>query len=92
MLELNAMTAIAGRDLLKFFRDPGRLVAAVVFPFLMIFLLGGTLQLNLGQSAGAFTNQDLFTVDALSGSSAVPVANALRFQRSRQEARATHTR
>jgi len=31
MLELNAMAAIAGRDLLKFFRDPGRLVAAVVF-------------------------------------------------------------
>src|SRR5437762_7373278 len=52
MPELNAITAIAGRDLLKFFRDPGRLVAAVVFPFTMIFLLGGTLQLNLGKSAG----------------------------------------
>src|SRR5437762_4142270 len=52
MLELNAMAAIAGRDLLKFFRDPGRLVAAVVFPFTMIFLLGGTLQLNLGRSTG----------------------------------------
>ena len=52
MPELNAITAIAGRDLLKFIRDPGRLVAAVVFPFVMIFLLGGTLQLNLGQSAG----------------------------------------
>jgi len=33
-----------------------------------------------------FTNQDLFAVDALSGSSTVPIANALRFQRSRQEA------
>src|SRR5207245_9796052 len=52
MPELNAIAAVAGRDLLKFFRDPGRLIAAVVFPFLMIFLLGGTLQLNLGQSAG----------------------------------------
>src|SRR5213593_2246627 len=52
MPELNAIAAIAGRDLLKFFRDPGRLVAAVVFPFTMIFLLGGTLQLNLGKSAG----------------------------------------
>jgi ABC-2 type transport system permease protein len=52
MPELNAIAALAGRDLLKFFRDPGRLVAAVVFPFLMIFLLGGTLQLNLGRSAG----------------------------------------
>jgi diguanylate cyclase (GGDEF)-like protein len=35
---------------------------------------------------GVFTNQDLFSVDALSGSSAVPLANALRFLRSRQEA------
>src|SRR2546427_10339463 len=52
MPELNAIAAIAGRDLLKFFRDPGRLIAAVVFPFLMIFLLGGTLQLNLGPAAG----------------------------------------
>ncbi|HSP10769.1 MAG TPA: diguanylate cyclase [Candidatus Dormibacteraeota bacterium] len=37
-------------------------------------------------TATTFTNQDLFAVDALSGSSAVPIANALRFQRSRQEA------
>src|SRR5437867_888429 len=50
MPELNAVSAIAGRDVLKFVRDPGRLAAAVIFPFTMIFLLGGTLQLNLGQS------------------------------------------
>ena len=37
-------------------------------------------------TAGAFTNQDLFAVDALSGSSAVPIANALRYQRSQKEA------
>ena len=52
MREMHAVTAIAARDLLKFIRDPGRLVAALVFPFAMIFLLGGTLQLNLGKSAG----------------------------------------
>src|SRR3981189_1509469 len=52
MNELNAIAAIAARDMLKFIRDPGRLVAAVVFPFAMIFLLGGTLQLNLGRSVG----------------------------------------
>jgi ABC-2 type transport system permease protein len=52
MPELNAIAAITGRDFLKFLRDPGRLVAAAVFPFVMIFLLGGTLQLNLGRSAG----------------------------------------
>src|SRR4030088_244256 len=52
MNELNAIAAIAARDMVKFIRDPGRLVAAVVFPFAMIFLLGGTLQLNLGKSVG----------------------------------------
>ena len=41
---------------------------------------------SLIQVAGTFSNQDLFSVNALSGSSAVPLANALRFQRSRQEA------
>src|SRR5216684_4258127 len=52
MYEMNAVTAIAGRDLLKFLRDPGRIIGAVVFPLVMITLLGGTLQLNLGRSAG----------------------------------------
>ena len=52
MREVNVALALAGRDLLKFFRDPGRLVAAVVFPFAMVALLGGTLQLNLGQAVG----------------------------------------
>jgi diguanylate cyclase (GGDEF)-like protein/putative nucleotidyltransferase with HDIG domain len=47
---------------------------------------GSTVLVLLSQAKGAFTNQDLFTVDALTGSSAVPVANALRYQRSRQEA------
>ncbi|HKW59455.1 MAG TPA: ABC transporter permease [Candidatus Dormibacteraeota bacterium] len=52
MRELNVVMAIAGRDVLKFARDPGRLVSAVIFPFVMIFLLGGTLQLNLGRAVG----------------------------------------
>jgi len=47
---------------------------------------GATVIAVLAQTAATFSNQDLFAVDALSGSSAVPVANALRFQRSRQEA------
>ena len=47
---------------------------------------GVTAVVCLNQLKGAFTNQDLFSVDALSGSSAVPLANALRYQRSRQEA------
>jgi diguanylate cyclase (GGDEF)-like protein/putative nucleotidyltransferase with HDIG domain len=47
---------------------------------------GATVLVALTQTAGTFTNQDLFAINALSGSSAVPVANALRYQRSRQEA------
>ena len=47
---------------------------------------GATVLVVLKQATSAFTNQDLFAVDALTGSSAVPVANALRYQRSRQEA------
>jgi diguanylate cyclase (GGDEF)-like protein/putative nucleotidyltransferase with HDIG domain len=47
---------------------------------------GATVLVLLSQVLGEFTNQDLFVVDALSGSSTVPVANALRYQRSRQEA------
>ena len=47
---------------------------------------GATVIVVLSENGHAFTNQDLFSVNALSGGSAVPVANALRYQRSRQEA------
>jgi len=47
---------------------------------------GVTALLSLNKTAAEFTNQDLFTVNALSGSSAVPLANALRFHRTSQEA------
>jgi diguanylate cyclase (GGDEF)-like protein len=47
---------------------------------------GATVCVLLRQTDATFTNQDLFAVDALTGSSALPVANALRYQRSRQEA------
>jgi len=35
-----------------FLRDRARLIGAFVFPFLLMFLMGGTLQLNLGKAAG----------------------------------------
>jgi K+-sensing histidine kinase KdpD len=47
---------------------------------------GTTALVSLRRPGRAFTNQDLFAVDALSGSSAVALANALRYQRSTQEA------
>jgi ABC-2 type transport system permease protein len=52
MSELSAIAAIASRDLLKFLRDRARLVSTFIFPFLLMALMGGTLQLNLGKAAG----------------------------------------
>lgn len=52
MNELSAIAAIASRDLLKLLRDRTRLVGTFIFPFLLMSLMGGTLQLNLGRAAG----------------------------------------
>src|SRR2546430_592415 len=46
---------------------------------------GITALLSLKRPGQQFSNQDLFAVDALSGSSAVAMANALRYHRSTQE-------
>lgn len=52
MRELNAVAVIAYRDMLKFLRDRPRLISTLVFPIVFVGALGGSLQANLGQSAG----------------------------------------
>src|SRR5712692_2069194 len=52
MNEVSAIAAISARDLLKFLTDRSRLVGTFVFPFVLMSLMGGTLQLNLGKAAG----------------------------------------
>lgn len=52
MSELSALAAIAERDLMKFFRDRPRLITTFVLPFLLVGVLGGSLQMNLGRSVG----------------------------------------
>ena len=52
MNELNAMAAIAERDLMKFLRDRTRLISTFVLPFAIMGLLGGSLQMNLGRAVG----------------------------------------
>jgi diguanylate cyclase (GGDEF)-like protein len=47
---------------------------------------GVTALIKLSRSSDPFGNEDLFAVNALSGSSAVALANALRYQRRTQEA------
>ena len=52
MTDVNAILAIASRDVLKLLRDRNRLVFSLVFPVIFIGLMGGTLQSNLGRAAG----------------------------------------
>lgn len=52
MHEVSAVAAIAVRDFSKFLRDRSRLSLALLVPFLLMFLLGSTLQRNLGRAAG----------------------------------------
>ena len=52
MSELSALAAIAERDLMKFLRDRPRLITTFVLPFLLVGVLGGSLQMNLGRSVG----------------------------------------
>ncbi len=52
MNNLNAILALAYRDLLKLLRDRPRLISSLIFPFIIIGAMGGTLQMNFGQGAG----------------------------------------
>jgi ABC-2 type transport system permease protein len=49
---LNAIAALAYRDLMKFLRDRPRLISTFIFPVIFIITLGGSLQANLGESTG----------------------------------------
>lgn len=50
--EANAVVTIAYRDILKFARDPSRLVATLVLPVLFLGLFGEGLQATLGSNLG----------------------------------------
>ncbi len=50
--QLNAILTIAARDLIKLLRDRPRFLIGFIFPLLFIGILGGSLQSNLGESAG----------------------------------------
>jgi len=50
--ELNAVITIAYRDLMKLLRDRTRLISSLIFPFIFIGILGGSLQAGLGASVG----------------------------------------
>ena len=64
MNELGPVMAIAQRDFMKLLRDRPRLITTLAFPLLLIGVLGGSLQANLGRNVGynflAFTFTGVF--------------------------------
>ena len=52
MSELGPVMAIAQRDLMKLLRDRPRLITTLISPLLLVGVLGGSLQANLGRSVG----------------------------------------
>lgn len=48
MIELNATMALAYRDLMKFLRDPVRIVSTFIFPLIFIAVLGGSFEASFG--------------------------------------------
>jgi ABC-2 type transport system permease protein len=60
----HAIATIAYRDLLKFLREPLRIIGTLVFPVVFVVILGGSLESNLGDTAGydflAFTFTGVF--------------------------------
>jgi ABC-2 type transport system permease protein len=60
-LELNAIAAIAFRDVIKLFRDRLRIIATFIFPFVFIGILGTGLQSNLGSNVGYNLLEFVFT-------------------------------
>lgn len=52
MTQVNAILVIAYRDLMKLIRDRMRLITSLIFPFIFIGILGGSLQASFGKDAG----------------------------------------
>ena len=52
MREINAILAIAHRDLLKFLRDRLRVVSTFIFPIVFIGILGGSFEASFGEQIG----------------------------------------
>ena len=51
-MELNAILALSYRDIMKFLRDPTRIIATLLFPLILIGVLGGSFQAGFGDKIG----------------------------------------
>jgi ABC-2 type transport system permease protein len=51
-MAISPIAAIAYRDLLKFLRDPLRIISTLIFPVIFVGILGGSFEANLGTEFG----------------------------------------
>lgn len=52
MTDANAISAVAYRDLIKFLRDPVRMLSTFIFPLIFIGVLGGSFEASFGDELG----------------------------------------
>jgi ABC-2 type transport system permease protein len=50
--EINAFVAIAARDIIRFTKSPGEVIANIIYPIIFLGILGGSLSQNLGGNVG----------------------------------------
>ncbi len=50
--ELNALAAIAARDILRFIKSPGSIIANIIFPIISLGIMGGSLSQNMAGDLG----------------------------------------
>lgn len=50
--DLNAIVAIAGREVMNFTRTPSQIIFVFIFPIIFLGILGGNLEQNLGSEVG----------------------------------------
>lgn len=50
--EINAAAAIAARDIIRFIKSPGSMIANIIFPMITLGIMGGSLSQNLAENIG----------------------------------------
>lgn len=50
--EINAVAAIAARDIIRFTKSPGAMIANIIYPIIFLGIIGGSLSQNLGGNVG----------------------------------------
>ncbi|MCX7747065.1 MAG: ABC transporter permease [Clostridia bacterium] len=50
--EINALVAIAAREIMRFIKSPGSIIANIIFPMIFLGIMGGSLSQNLAGNVG----------------------------------------